>query len=55
MMGAGIGRPLGLALVGLLLQNVGTTWTILLYGLVFLGLALASTLYAPVRHAPRVG
>lgn len=55
MMGAGIGRPLGLALAGLLLQNAGTTWTILLYGLVFLGFALASTLYTPVRNAPRPG
>jgi predicted MFS family arabinose efflux permease len=53
MMGAGIGRPLGLALAGVLLQGAGTTWTILLYGFVFVGFALASTLYAPVRHAPR--
>jgi predicted MFS family arabinose efflux permease len=53
MMGAGIGRPLGLALAGVLLQGAGTTWTILLYGLVFVGFALASTFYAPVRHAPR--
>ena len=53
MMGAGVGRPLGLALAGLLLQNAGTTWTILLYGFVFVGFALTSTLYGPVRHAPR--
>ncbi len=53
MMGAGIGRPLGLALAGVLLQGAGITWTILLYGLVFAGFALASTFYAPVRHAPR--
>lgn len=45
------GRPLGLALTGVLLQNAGTAITILLTGSGFMFIALIATLNPHLRRA----
>jgi predicted MFS family arabinose efflux permease len=44
-------QPLGLALTGVLLQRLGTTATILVFGAALLALALATMLNPHVHHA----
>jgi hypothetical protein len=44
-------QPLGAGLSGLLLQKIGTTPTVMIFGLWYLFLAVATTLNVHVRHA----
>jgi hypothetical protein len=48
-------QPLGLAVAGILLQAIGPVPTILLYGVVLIVLAVATTFNVHVRHAKPLG
>ncbi|MFI5272605.1 MAG: MFS transporter [Ktedonobacterales bacterium] len=48
------GQPAGLALAGVLIEAFGTAAAVLLFAALAAALALAATLYAPMRRAPKL-
>ncbi len=54
LLGFGIGRPLGLALAGVLSQDIGVISTVFIFFAVWLFLAISTTLNVHVRNAPGI-